>query len=157
RNFPAADDYLTPGVQIDGITINGEKLNYQNNPRTFTSLNLRLPKPLAPHDSMQLTFDWHYTISKQSGREGMIDSTTYFLAYFYPRVAVYDDYNGWDRMPFMDSHEFYSDFNDYTVTVNVPRNYIVWGTGTLLEPEKLFQPAVLKRYKDSWLTNDVIR
>ena len=26
----------------------------------------------------------------------MIDSTTYYLAYFYPRVAVYDDYNGWD-------------------------------------------------------------
>ena len=76
----------------------------------------------------------------------MIDSTTYFLAYFYPRVAVYDDYSGWDRMNFMDSHEFYSDFNDYDVTINVPKNYIVWGTGTLQQPEKLLQPAVLQRY-----------
>ena len=41
-----------------------------------------------------LDFDWHYPISLKSNREGMIDSTTYFLAYFYPRVAVYDDYNG---------------------------------------------------------------
>jgi hypothetical protein len=39
---------------------------------------------------MQFTFNWHYEISKQSGREGMIDSTAYFLAYFYPRIAVYD-------------------------------------------------------------------
>jgi hypothetical protein len=60
-------------------------------------------------------------------------------------------------MPFMDSHEFYSDFNDYSVTVNVPKNYIVWGTGTLQEPEKLLQPTFLKRYKDSWTTDQTIR
>ena len=63
----------------------------------------------------------------------MIDSTTYYLAYFYPRVAVYDDYNGWDTMDFTDAQEFYSDFNDYDVTVTVPANYVVWGTGTLLQ------------------------
>ena len=80
-----------------------------------------------------LSFDWHYDISKQSGREGAIDSTTFFLAYFYPRIAVYDDYNGWDTMDFTDQQEFYSDFNDYDVTVRVPANFIVWGTGTLRE------------------------
>ena len=74
------------------------------------------------------------TISRESGREGMIDSTTFFLAYFYPRVAVYDDYNGWDTMDFTDAQEFYSDFNDYDVTVHAPANYVVWGTGTLLNP-----------------------
>ena len=67
----------------------------------------------------------------RAGREGMIDSTTYYLAYFYPRVAVYDDYNGWDTMDFTDAQEFYSDFNDYDVTVRVPANFVVWGTGTL--------------------------
>ena len=87
----------------------------------------------------------------------MIDSTTFFLAYFYPRVAVYDDYNGWDRMNFMDSHEFYNDFNDYTVTINVPKNYIVWGTGTLQDPEKLLQPTFFKRYRDSWTSDATIR
>jgi len=60
-------------------------------------------------------------------------------------------------MQFMDSHEFYSDFNDYDVTVNVPKNYIVWGTGTLQEPEKLLQPTFLKRYKDSWTSDQTIR
>jgi hypothetical protein len=46
----------------------------------------------------------------RSGREGMIDSTPYFLAYFYPRVAVYDDYNGMGPDAFMESHEFYKRF-----------------------------------------------
>ena len=146
RDFPANDDYLTPGVLIDAVTVNGEKTMPPDNARTFTNYTLRLQKGLAPHDSMQVAFEWHYEISKQSNREGMIDSTTYFLAYFYPRIAVLDDYNGWDRMQFMDSHEFYSDFNDYTVTVNVPKNYIVWGTGTLQHPEKLLQPEIFKTF-----------
>src|SRR5205085_4082098 len=129
--------------------VNGEPKKWNEPQFHYTWQAVRLTKPLMPHDSVQLSFAWHYAVSLRSGREGMIDSTTYFLAYFYPRVAVYDDYNGWDRMTFNDAHEFYSDFNDYNVTVNVPRNYIVWGTGTLQQPEKLLQPVFLKRYKDS--------
>src|SRR4029079_11488224 len=101
-------------------------------------------------------FNWHYEISLQSNREGMIDSTTYFFAYFYPRVAVFDDYNGWDRMNFMDSHEFYSDFNDYTVTLNVPKNYIVWGTGTLQNADQVLQPTFLKRFNESFTSDQTI-
>lgn len=153
RNGGALPDYLTSGVQIDQFSVNGEKRPWQQSPYAYTSVGVRLPKALAPHDSVQLSFDWHYEISLQSNREGMIDSTTYFLAYFYPRVAVYDDYNGWDRMPFMEDHEFYSDFNDYTVNITVPNNYIVWGTGTLQKPETVLQPEYLKRFKES-LTSD---
>ena len=156
RDRGAGPDYLTPGVHIDAITVNGQPVNPPDEARTFTWFNLHLPRPLLPHDSMQLTFKWHYEISKQSGREGMIDSTTYFLAYFYPRVAVYDDYNGWDRMNFMDSHEFYSDFNDYTVTLNVPKNYVVVGTGTLQHPENVLQPQILDRYKQAFTSDATV-
>ncbi len=157
RDVPAQTDYLTSGIHIDAITINGEKLNAEESENAFTNYALHLQKPLAPKDSMQLSFQWHYDVSKQSNREGMIDSTAWFIAYFYPRIAVLDDYNGWDRMPFVDSHEFYSDFNDYVVTVNVPKNYIVWGTGTLQQPEKLLQPDVLKRYRQSFNSDATVR
>lgn len=156
RDFGTQDDYLTSGMHIDAFTVNGEKKDWRANPNLFTWQPLRLSKPLAPGESIQLNFDWHYEISKQSGREGMIDSTTYFLAYFYPRVAVYDDYNGWDQTEFIDSREFYSDFNDYDVTLKVPANYIVWGTGTLQQPEKLLQPAILQRYQQSMVSDDII-
>jgi hypothetical protein len=148
-------DYLTTGVFIDACKVNGQSMTVRND--VFTSVSISLPKPLMPHDSVQLSFDWHYQISLKSDREGMIDSTTYFLAYFYPRVAVYDDHSGWDRMPFVDSHEFYSDFNDYTVTLNVPKNYIVWGTGTLQQPETLLQPTFLKRFNESFTSDETIR
>ncbi|MEP6464774.1 MAG: M1 family peptidase, partial [Parafilimonas sp.] len=156
RDVPADDDYLTSGVHIDAITVNGTSVDTTKGSASFTNYALRLPQPLMPYDSVQLTFNWDYQISKESNREGMIDSTTYFLAYFYPRIAVFDDYNGWDRMQFMDSHEFYSDFNDYDVTINVPENYIVVGTGTLQQPEKLLQPEILNRYKQAFTSDATI-
>jgi hypothetical protein len=156
RDYGAEPDYLSSGVSIDKFAVNGNPIPWKENPYLFTWQQAKLPKTLLPHDSVRLSFDWHYEMSLKSGREGMIDSTTYFLAYFYPRVAVYDDYNGWDRMNFVDSKEFYSDFNDYTVTVNVPANYIVWGTGTLQHPEQLLQPAVLSRFNQSFASDETV-
>jgi hypothetical protein len=157
REFGVVEDYITSGTHIDAVSVNGEKVEWKQNPRLFTWQVLRLKTPLAPKQSIQFDFDWHYEISKQSNREGMIDSTSYFLAYFYPRIAVYDDYNGWDRMDFVDSKEFYSDFNDYDVTINVPKNYIVWGTGTLQNPEKLLKREYLKRFTQSLTSDETIR
>ncbi|MEO8769362.1 MAG: M1 family metallopeptidase [Ferruginibacter sp.] len=156
RDQPAQPDYLTSGVHIDAYSVNGKKMTWRDNPYSITNQTIRLQKPLAPHDSIQLSFDWHYEISLQSGREGMIDSTTYFLAYFYPRVAVFDDYAGWDRMTFTDGKEFYSDFNDYTVNINAPKNYIVWGTGTLHNVDALLQPEFADRFKRSLTSDDII-
>ncbi len=140
RDGGASADYLISGVHIDAARANGEAIKWADGPFVYTNRPLKLPKPLAPHDSVLLSFDWHYDVSLESNREGMLDSTTYFLAYFYPRVAVYDDYAGWDRMPFTDGKEFYSDFNDYTLTVNVPKNYVVWATGDLKNPSNVLQP-----------------
>ncbi|OLE65189.1 MAG: aminopeptidase, partial [Bacteroidetes bacterium 13_1_20CM_4_60_6] len=119
-------------------------------------MRLALPAPLLPHDSVRFSIRWHYDISKESGREGMIDSTTWYLAYFYPRVAVFDDYNGWDTMEFTDVQEFYSDFNDYNVAVTVPANYVVWGTGTLLNPSEVLQPAVAQKLNQSMTSDQVV-
>jgi hypothetical protein len=116
----------------------------------------KLAKPLMPGDSVHLSFNWHYKLTRMPGREGRIDSTTFFVAYFYPRVAVLDDYNGWDRMTFTGSQEFYNDFNNYKVSVTVPENFVVWGTGKLENASKVLQPGVLKRYKKSFDSDQTI-
>ncbi|MBD1391518.1 M1 family metallopeptidase [Mucilaginibacter glaciei] len=146
-------DYLTQGIQIDTFLINGQKKTWNNNTMGSTNQSVSLSAPLMPHDSIKLNIAWHFDVSKQSGREGMIDSTTYYLAYFYPRVAVYDDYNGWDRIEFVDSKEFYNDFNDYTLNVTVPKNYIVWATGTLQNPTQVLQKTYADKLKKS-MTDD---
>ncbi len=155
RDGGASADYLNEGVIIDAVSANGQAIKWQDNPFVFTNRPLKLPKVLLPHDSVLLSFDWHYDISLESNREGRLDSTTYFLAYFYPRVAVFDDYAGWDKMPFTDSKEFYSDFNDYKLTVNTPKNYVVWATGDLQNPKDVLQPNFLAKYQAS-LTSDSI-
>ncbi len=153
RDGGANPDYLNDGIHIDAVSAGGQIVKWGDDAGVFTNKPLRLPKPLVPHDSILLTFEWHYDVSLESNREGMLDSTSFFLAYFYPRVSVYDDYAGWDRMAFTDGKEFYSDFNDYTLTVNVPKNFIVWATGDLQNPQAVLQPDFLKKYQES-LTSD---
>jgi hypothetical protein len=153
RDGDAAADYLTSGVAIDSFQVASQLFSLPAN--LGTAPGVRLPKALAPHDSVKFAVAWHFPISIESGREGMIDPTTYFLAYFYPRIAVYDDYNGWDRLPFVDSKEFYNDFNDYTLSVKAPANYIVWATGTLQNPDQVLQKTAAKRLRQS-MTSDAV-
>ena len=155
RDGDASPDYLTTGVAIDSFAVNGQARPYAARGGA-TAQTVALPRPLLPHDSVRLAFSWHFPISKESGREGMLDKTTFFLAYFYPRVSVYDDYNGWDRLPFVDSKEFYNDFNDYILRVKVPANYLVWATGTLQNPKQVLQPAFAKRLAKSMTSEEVL-
>ncbi len=156
RNGPAAPDYITNGITVDTFALNGKAASWGSSAGDLTVKPIKLDKPLLPHDSIQISVKWHYQISLQSGREGMIDSTTYYLAYAYPRVSVYDDYNGWDNIAFTDAQEFYNDFNDYTFTVNAPKNYVVWATGVLQNPGEVLQPVYAQRLAASMITDSVI-
>ena len=156
RYNDAAADYLTTGTHIDALSAGGKSIKWTSPEYHSTWQQFRLPDQLLPHDSVALTFEWHYDVSLQSGREGMLDSTTYFLAYFYPRIAVFDDLDGWDKMQFTDAQEFYNDFNDYTLTVNVPQNYIVWSTGTLQNSNEVLQPVFASRLNKSMASDSLI-
>ena len=156
RLSPASEDYLTSGIHIDSLVINNKVQSWTEDFYHSTVHPLTLASPLASHDSVHLFVKWHYDVSKQSGREGMIDSTTYFLAYFYPRVSVYDDYEGWDTNEFNDALEFYSDFNDYTLQVQVPKNFLVWATGTLINTNAVLQPPFAYKLKQSAISDEII-
>ncbi|GAA4908330.1 M1 family metallopeptidase [Mucilaginibacter defluvii] len=154
--FSATDkDYLTEGIQVDKMQINGSTQKWNNEP-SGTNRGVRLAKPLNPGDSLKLDIDWHFQASVQSGREGMLNPSTMFLAYFYPRVAVYDDYNGWDTLEFLDAQEFYNDFNDYTLNVKAPKNFIVWATGTLQNAKEVLQPEYYKRLQKSFTSDSTV-
>jgi len=155
RYASTTPDYLTQGIQVDSIFVNGAKKEWDNAKALGTNQFVALDQPLMPHDSVKLNITWHYELSLKSEREGMIDPTTFYIGYFYPRVSVYDDYNGWDRLEFNDRQEFYNDFNDYTLKVTVPKNFIVWATGTLQNPNQVLQPEYAKRLQKS-MTSDAV-
>ncbi len=155
RQSTAAADYLTTGIHIDQYTENGKESTFDD-PQGDTWQRIKLNKPVPSGDSVQLSFSWHYDLSEKSGREGKLDSTSFFLAYFYPRVAVLDDVHGWDRMDFTDAQEFYNDFNDYNVALTVPKNFLVYGTGDLLNASEVLQPSFLKKFNASFTSDEVI-
>ncbi|MFL5746497.1 MAG: M1 family metallopeptidase [Niastella sp.] len=143
-------------LKVDEIVIRENKVAWDNSKATTTNQLVDLSAPLMPHDSIKLNITWHYDLSFRAGREGIIDSTSFYIAYFYPRVAVYDDYKGWDTQPHLGSLEFYNDFNDYTVNVTVPANFMVWATGTLQNPAEVLQPAIAERLQQSMTSDSTI-
>ncbi|UGU17866.1 M1 family metallopeptidase [Sinomicrobium kalidii] len=149
------EDYLTSGMHIDAYTENGVAREWTEK-NDGTDKMIELATPLAPNASVTLGIDWHFDVSVQSGREGAIDETTFFLAYFFPRVAVYDDYRGWDTTTFNGAQEFYNDFNDYTFSVTVPANYIVWATGDLQNPDEVLQPHYAGLLEQSMTSDEVV-
>ncbi|MES2416632.1 MAG: M1 family metallopeptidase [Bacteroidota bacterium] len=155
RGGSVSEDFLTTGLNITSLKINGE--TYTVNTKGWgTTGEVRLKSPLLPQQKANVNIDWNYPLSKESGREGQINPTTLFVAYSYPRISVYDDYNGWDRLPHTDRQEFYNDFNDYTFTVKAPKNYVVYATGDLLNPDEVLQPEFAARLKKSYTSDDVM-
>lgn len=155
REFPVSSDYLSTGIIIDEYKQN-DKVKDWKQVKGNSWANVKLDQPLAPKSSVKLSFKWHYDLSVQSNREGTIDPTSFFVAYFYPRVSVYDDIDGWDIENFTEGLEFYNDFNDYTFEVNAPKNYIVWATGDLLNPDEVLQPEYAARFKKSLVTDEIV-
>lgn len=151
----ASDASLDSGLTIESFAINGK--SYSIDAKNWGTVGyVRLKDPILPHSSTKIDIKWHYPLTRQDGREGQIDSTTFYVAYSYPRVSVYDDYNGWDVLEHTGRQEFYNDFNDYKYSVTAPKNYIVYGTGDLLNAEEVLQPEYVKRLNDSYKSDDVI-
>ena len=150
----ANKDFLTRGLIISSFAVDGKKLKVDGKDWGTTG-DVPLPGVLLPGKSATFAIDWNYPLSKESGREGQIDSNTFFVAYAFPRISVYDDYNGWDKIPHMDRVEFYNDFNDYQLAVKAPKNYIVWATGDLKNPDEVLQTKYSERLKKSYLSDEV--
>lgn len=149
-------NYLTSGIKIEKLLVDGRKSQWSKHMGKATWQELPLSEPLLPGKKLKVDIAWSYPVSRKAGREGMLDETSFFLAYFYPRIAVYDDYMGWDKTDFTGGPEFYNDFNDYSLKVSVPANYIVWATGELRNPDQVLQADVVERLRQSAVSDATI-
>jgi len=92
-----------------------------------TVVHFRLPRPLAPHDSVRVAFEWDArpsTVPRRQGRRGR----TWDFAQWYPKVAVYDR-AGWEPNPLVPSGELYGEYGTYDVTMILPEDQVVVSTG----------------------------
>ncbi|MBL8424237.1 MAG: M1 family metallopeptidase [Candidatus Accumulibacter phosphatis] len=165
RDQPGNAKFLTDGITVEDFSIDGKTLPWNDpanalaiyNYRGSTIHAMQLATPIPPKGSIRIHMRWHYYLVADKGwKEGATDDTTYFLAYFFPRVTNYSDYNGWDMAPFSMGREFNNDFADFRVEVDVPRDYVVWATGTLQNPADVLQPAVHRQLEASFASDRVV-
>ena len=66
------------------------------------------------------------------------DNRAYVIAQFFPRLAVYNDVEGWQNYQFWGNGEFALNFGDYDVKITVPDDHIMT-TGELQNPKMYCQ------------------
>ncbi|MFT7268079.1 MAG: hypothetical protein ACI905_000278 [Roseivirga sp.] len=139
------------GFKLTTVTdINGKSLPYLVN---NTMMKITLPTPLKTGETFSFKTAWSYNINDRAqfgGRSGYEyfkedDNYLYSIAQFYPRMAVYDDVNGWQNKQFLGSGEFALPFGDYEVSITVPSDHIVAATGTLQNPKDVLTKSELDR------------
>lgn len=162
REFQVNPNDINDGTIIHKLSIKGNSYDLKDRARITqfsTNLNLKLD-PLdfiPPKSKTQIEIDWEVVIPKFSNiRMGTYDSTSFFIAYWYPQIAVYDDVYGWDEIPYTGTVEQYNDFNNYDVRITVPKNFLVWATGALQNPEEVYSERVLERYKLAQKSDSII-
>ena len=120
-----------------------------------TMMRIELPQVLKFGEKISFSIKWWYNINNYTidgGRSGYEHfekdgNNLYVIAQFYPRMAVYNDVEGWQNMQFWGSGEFALPFGNFEVNITVPADHILEATGTLLNRSEVFTAEQLKRYK----------
>ena len=139
--FAEAD--LGEGVAIEKIAANGKSVNDFS--IDGTNMTVKVP-PVLPGKTIRFAIDYNYVLNKGSHmRTGQVDDGAHFVAYFFPRIAVYDDVDGWNKYPYTGAEEFYNDFDNFNAEITVPGGYGVWATGDLKNASDVFQREIVSK------------
>ncbi|MDB3887343.1 M1 family metallopeptidase [bacterium] len=132
----------------------GKELDYVVNK---TMMRINLPTALQPGGTSVLKIKWWYNINDRDaigGRSGYEyfkeeDNYIYTIAQFYPRMAVYNDVEGWQNKQFLGNGEFALPFGNYKVNVTVPADHVVAATGSLSNASSVLTSAQKDRFKNA--------
>ncbi|MDB5469093.1 MAG: rane alanine aminopeptidase [Caulobacter sp.] len=124
-------------------------------------MRIDLPTPLKSGQAISFSMEWTVPLIETrviGGRGGYEcftkpdeDGNCLFLgSQWFPRLAVYSDYEGWHNKAFLGGGEFTLEFGDYDVSLTVPADHVVSATGALQNPGEVLsavQQARLEKAK----------
>lgn len=117
-----------------------------------TRMQIRLATPLKPHTAMRIHMRYHYAIPGTFGGRTSWGAAEhgdiYDIAQWYPRMCVYDDFRGWDTLPYIGS-EFYLEYGHFDYSVTVPASFLVAGTGELMNPTEVLTAKQIARLEQA--------
>jgi hypothetical protein len=125
-----------------------------------TSATVALTSPLRPEGSLTLEIDWHYIVPRDDSsgalRQGRWGNAVFQMGQWYPRVAMYDDLNGWDTTSFTGEVEFYNPFARFDVSIDVPAGWLVGATGMLVNPRQVLSEQSILRLANALRTDSLV-
>jgi Peptidase family M1 domain len=139
---------VTGGMRLERVTVDGRELARGGDGGydvQGTIAWIPLARALAPGDSVELGFLWGFRVPPGSAPRMGQDGEVFFIAQWYPVLAVYDDVNGWQTDPYLGTGEFYYGYGDYDVTLTLPTGWIVAATGELQNPREVLTDSALAR------------
>ncbi|MEZ4778421.1 MAG: M1 family metallopeptidase [Flavobacteriaceae bacterium] len=140
------------GFKIDWVKdVNGKPLPHTVN---RTMMRVEMPKHLKTGEKFSFSIKWWYNIPDhtidraRSGYEVFEDGNKgYVIAQFYPRMCVYSDVEGWQNSQFWGRDEFALPFGNFDVSITVPSDHTLDGTGVLLNRKEVFSKDMMERYE----------
>ena len=159
RDWDISGIDIHDGVQITKILYNDIEidLNSNNVSNRASILRVILPESIAPDKSAKIIIHWNFILPKRvSIRMGTYGDKNFFIAYWFPKVAVYDDIDGWNTQGHSGNQEFYNDFGNYEVEITIPGKYNVWSTGILQNAKEILTDETIKKFEQSKKTEDII-
>ena len=141
------------GFNIEFVKdVKGNALSYSINQ---TMMRINLASPMKPGDKFTFSINWWYNINnyrQDGGRSGYElfekeGNKLYVIAQFYPRMAVYNDVEGWQNMQFWGTGEFTLPFGNFDVNITVPADHVMEATGELMNRSEVFTAEQVKRYE----------
>jgi hypothetical protein len=156
RNYRVEMADMGDGVKLKKLGINQADQDLTKLQIDGTNMRAILATPLLSKGTVHVAVDYSYILNKTSHvRTGQVDSGSCFIAYFFPRIAVYDDIDGWNKYPYLGNEEFYNDFCHFNAEITVPGKYAVWATGNLTNAGEVYQPEIVKRIDIAGKTDSV--
>ncbi|UXE66105.1 MAG: M1 family metallopeptidase [Chryseotalea sp. WA131a] len=161
--FPLATDTYgyEGGFKITAVkdAITGKALSYLIN---YTMLRVDLPTPMKTGDKFSFVVEWNYRekdrmkFSERGGYEYFPEDGNYLYteAQWFPRMCVFDDYEGWQNKQFIGQGEFALVFGNYRVRITVPSDHIVGATGVLQNPKSVLTKDQIDRLEKAKKTFD---
>jgi hypothetical protein len=145
RNTVISPGDLGQGMHLSDVKVAGQKID--SNKRVIRGTNMTIKGVhVLPHGMTNVSMAFDYTLNKGSfNRTGQIDEGTYFIAYFFPRLTVYDDVDGWNDYAYLGKEEFYNDYGNFNVSITVPGNYCLWATGDQTNKNDVYDQRIIDR------------
>lgn len=162
RNRPV---YMTGGLTVRNVTVGEQPITETDGspePGEYvidgTVMTIALHEPITPGTHVEMSMDWRFAIppggplAVRMGQDGEV----YYLGYWYPQPAVYDDVYGWHTAPYLGNGEHYMNIGSYDIEIDAPAGWLLWATGTLQNESEVLNARTQQRLEAARASSEIV-